>query len=567
MRIVLVNWARIWDGATLGGGVNGYCQALALELARRGHDVISLCGGNAYTAVDPRACRVEIRRHADWMGLRVFEVVNSPVLAPSICQFGDPLAEASSPELERVVAAFFSRIKPEVVHFHNIEGFSAGCVASAKAAGAGVVFSLHNYHTICPQVYLMRGHRRACYSYDDGHACEGCIESPSLDQTRRDRVELTLRGDAPAAASRADALVRQAPPRGRWSLGTLLDSLSTPSSRPTPAALGSPTDADADLTRPIPPPNADERGKTRYLHGELTPRVWPGPHDPEWQPLDNDPVGEPLSTAAPGPYAQRRSAMLAMLASCDRVLAVSEFVRRKFAAMGVPERVLRTVPIGTRIGEVADRHKELVFAPPPIDPASPRPLRLLFIGYNHWYKGLPMLADSLELLTPDYLSRIHLFVYALGGESIEWRFRRLEPRLAALTIHHGYEYHDIPWMCGGKDYGLVPSVWWDNAPQTVFEYLGCGLPVIGANLGGIPDFVHDGVNGLLFRGNDRYALAQTLARTIREPGLAVKLRDGVRPPRSVGDHALEMEQIYHGCVPSRSGEALSGGQTGSRSRS
>lgn len=564
MRIVLVNWARIWDGATLGGGVNGYCQALGLELARREHEVISLCSGNAYT--DVRGGRVDIRRHADWMGLRVFEVVNSPVLAPSLCQFNDPLGEAASPELERAIGAFFTRLRPDVVHFHNIEGFSAGCVAAAKASGAGVVFSLHNYHTICPQVYLMRSHRQPCFSYDEGRACEGCIEAPSPESTRRERVELTLRGDVAGAHAKPEGQsIRHVPPRGRWSLGTLLDSFASPGSR-NAGTLGSSIESEADLSRPMPAPENDDRGKTRYLRGELEPRVWPGPHDPQWQPLENDPVGEPLSVSKPSPYAQRRGSMLAMLASCDRVLAVSEFVRRKFLAMGVPERILTTVPIGTRIAEVADRHKELVFAPPPIDPAHPRPIRLLFIGYNHWYKGLPMLADSLELLTPEYLARIHLYVYALGGESIEWRFRRLEPRLAGLTMHHGYEYHDIPWMCGGKDLGVVPSVWWDNAPQTVFEYLGCGLPVLGANLGGIPDFVHHGVNGLLFRGNDRYDLGRTLAGVIRDPGVLLRLRQGVRPPKSMVDHAAEMEQIYHECVPSRSGEALDGGVTGPRNR-
>src|SRR5688572_28584170 len=97
MRLVFVNWARIWDGASSGGGVNGYVQALALALAARGHEVVSLCGGTAYVADGPGgapgACRIV--RHADWMSVRVFEVVNSPVLAPAIAQFREPAVEAS----------------------------------------------------------------------------------------------------------------------------------------------------------------------------------------------------------------------------------------------------------------------------------------------------------------------------------------------------------------------------------------------------------------------------------------------------------------------------------------
>src|SRR5204863_9515212 len=105
VRIVLVNWAPIRDGAARGGGVNGYTQALALELVRRGHDVVSLCGGMRYDserglsersrAESPGPCRIE--RLDDWRGIAVYEVVNSPVLAPSLDQFREPLGEVSAP--------------------------------------------------------------------------------------------------------------------------------------------------------------------------------------------------------------------------------------------------------------------------------------------------------------------------------------------------------------------------------------------------------------------------------------------------------------------------------------
>src|SRR5205823_3568888 len=153
------------------GGVNGYCQSLALALLRRGHDVCYLSGGTTYTcppgSSEPGPCMV--RRHEDWLGVRVFEVVNSPVVAPSILQFREPLGEVAAPALERELGRFFWALRPDVVHFHNIEGFSTGCVDAARGLscdsqgppaegwfGAAVVYSLHNYHTICPQVYLMK---------------------------------------------------------------------------------------------------------------------------------------------------------------------------------------------------------------------------------------------------------------------------------------------------------------------------------------------------------------------------------------------------------------------------
>jgi glycosyltransferase involved in cell wall biosynthesis len=469
MRIVLVNWARIWDGARKGGGVNGYCQSLALELAARGHEVHSLCSGTAH---EPDSSNRSfgpcfVRHHEDWQGIAVHEVVNSPVVAPAMAQFRDPLGEIAAPELETVLESFWKDVAPDVVHFHNIEGLSAGCVAAAKRGGARVVYSLHNYHTICPQVYLMQGHRRPCFGFDNGHACEGCI--PTVDPNS-ERLRLA--------------------------------SPSEPTKPPAP-------------TRLPPPP-------------------WETIDLPAWRPLLNVIQPETSSAKPPNAYCRRREAMVGVLNSCDRVLAVSDFVRRKFESYGVNAAVIQTQHIGCR----------LVSRPAESKPPIGRPLRIAFTGYHNWFKGLPMLLDSLELLTPEYLRQIDLTLLALNGEQVEPQLRRLQPRLAGLTVRFGYDAAELPGLLSGIDMGIVPSVWWDNAPQTVMEFLACGIPVMAAELGGIPEFVKDGENGLLFRGNDRWDLARRLAWICRERAAIAALRLGIRPPKTMTDHAGELEQVY-----------------------
>lgn len=560
MRIVLVNWAMIWDGATKGGGVNGYCQSLALEFVSLGHDVTYLSSGVTY-APDPADLstpgRCRVRRHEDWLGVRTFEVINSPVLAPSAFQFAEPLPEIASPELEARVSELFSLLRPDIVHFHNIEGFSAGCIAAARDSGASVYYSLHNYHTICPQVYLMQGEHRPCRSFRDGHACVGCVKTGApADEARRRATALVqpafdphaLAAPAPSPALADPPLL----PRLARELKSLVTGESSPP-RPAEAAPPAPQsvaplpgrDLDpASLLAPYPAPGPDDRGQTRFILGDINPPRTFGPADPEWQPLDNDPAPDPPAGLEPTTYAARRLAMTRALSSCDGVLAVSRFVAEKFAALGVDRAKLTTLHIGTRINRVAARHKDCLFEPPPFDQHNPRPVRAVFMGYNNWYKGLPMLADALELMPADELRRLHLFLYAQAGENIEWRFRRLEPRLGGLTMHHGYGYYDIPWMLGGKDLGLVTSVWWDNAPQTVFEFQACGLPILGANLGGIPDFVTDGHNGLLFRGNDRYDLARRLGQIVANPASLFTLRRNVRPPKDISEHARELIDLY-----------------------
>ena len=51
------------------------------------------------------------------------------------------------------------------------------------------------------------------------------------------------------------------------------------------------------------------------------------------------------------------------------------------------------------------------------------------------------------------------------------------------------------------DVFVLPSLQ-DNLPNTVMESLACGTPVIGFNIGGVPDMVTDGETGFLVPAGD-----------------------------------------------------------------
>ncbi len=513
MRIALVNWAKIWHGASRGGGINAYTQSLGLALLERGHEVVSigsgttprLHGGRLAEAGDSSGGSSEsgggtcgeggechARRHADWRGIRVFEIVHSPVRAPSTFQFDRPEAEQSSPELERVFGELLRAVGPDLAHFQSLEGLSGGCVREAKRGGARVVFSLHNYHTVCPQVYLMQGDTRACMDFENGHACVGCHRPAWKEKGRRVKRSGTRR-----VRSARDALV------------------------------------------PLPVLGEDARG------GAVAGGAGEG--DEERIAVSNEARGEPASSRAPNAYALRRGAMIEALNACDRVHAVSSFVARKYEALGVDGSRIVTCTLGTPIVEQVRERVEIVAAPERLGVGG-RPVRVVFLGYHNKAKGLDLLVEALERSEADVLARLHLCVHALGVGSIAHRLRRLEARMARLTLSDGYEREDIPWLLGGADLGVVPSVWWDNGPQTVMEMLACGVPVLGAELGGIPDFVRDGENGLLFRGNDREDLVRRLGEAVLSEGLLDRLRAGVQPPKSLQAHLAEMVGIYEACL-------------------
>jgi glycosyltransferase involved in cell wall biosynthesis len=59
---------------------------------------------------------------------------------------------------------------------------------------------------------------------------------------------------------------------------------------------------------------------------------------------------------------------------------------------------------------------------------------------------------------------------------------------------------------------IVPSIWYENNPMTVIEAFSFGKPVIGAEIGGIPELIQHGKNGYLFTQNDRTSLQNIIEK-------------------------------------------------------
>jgi glycosyltransferase involved in cell wall biosynthesis len=83
----------------------------------------------------------------------------------------------------------------------------------------------------------------------------------------------------------------------------------------------------------------------------------------------------------------------------------------------------------------------------------------------------------------------------------------------------------------------VLSSSWENLPHTVLEALAVGTPVIATAVGGVPEVVHDGENGLLVTPGDPEALAAAMRRFFADDGLRRRLAEAA--PVSVAGYTEE----------------------------
>ncbi len=96
---------------------------------------------------------------------------------------------------------------------------------------------------------------------------------------------------------------------------------------------------------------------------------------------------------------------------------------------------------------------------------------------------------------------------------------------------------------------ILPSECYENAPMAILEAFSRGKPVIGANIGGIPEMIDDGVNGYLFKSGNAEDLRKKLEQFLALPGERITemgraARRKVENEYSVATHYDRLMQAY-----------------------
>jgi glycosyltransferase involved in cell wall biosynthesis len=113
---------------------------------------------------------------------------------------------------------------------------------------------------------------------------------------------------------------------------------------------------------------------------------------------------------------------------------------------------------------------------------------------------------------------------------------------------------DIPALLAASDVFVLSSDW-EGLPLVVIEAMAAGKPVVATAVGGVPELVADGVNGILVPPGDATALAHAMLRMASDPVAAQRL--GVRGRKIARERfdttamARAYENLYRQELPRR----------------
>jgi glycosyltransferase involved in cell wall biosynthesis len=228
------------------------------------------------------------------------------------------------------------------------------------------------------------------------------------------------------------------------------------------------------------------------------------------------------------------------LARVDQFLAPSRFLLERFVEWGIPRAKIAFEDYGqpTVIG-MLERETTRVRD------------RIGFFGQLTPFKGLTVLLEAIKLLVASRsLNPVpHVWIHGSNLEFFPRDFQDTVNRLFRetqdyVTVTGRYDAAQLPRLMANVDWVVVPSIWWENSPLVIQEAFSCGRPVICSDIGGMAEKVANEVNGLHFRANDPFSLAETIARAVSSPGLWETLRRQISPPHSMRQHVATLEHIY-----------------------
>jgi glycosyltransferase involved in cell wall biosynthesis len=125
-----------------------------------------------------------------------------------------------------------------------------------------------------------------------------------------------------------------------------------------------------------------------------------------------------------------------------------------------------------------------------------------FVGRLSCEKGVKTLIDTANSLP--YALKI------IGGGDLKEELTMRAGNNVEFLGHK--QWNEIKDIAGKARFLVIPSEWYENNPLSVIEAQCLGTPVLGANIGGIPELIEAGKTGMLFESRNVNELKEKITQ-------------------------------------------------------
>lgn len=219
-------------------------------------------------------------------------------------------------------------------------------------------------------------------------------------------------------------------------------------------------------------------------------------------------------------------------------------MKRASAVVAVSEEMKRTlIRSGIKSSRVHVIENFMGLATPGRIATNSDSIKLIYVGRLSPEKGCESLIQALANLNNP------CFKLSIVGEGVEKE--KLLALVKKLKLQVQVEFlgfrHDVAQLMSRADALVMPS-FREGQPLTLIEACMIGLPVLASHVGGIPELVHPGRNGLLFAPGNIHQITECLEKFYSERGSlstnALKFKEQLKIRFAPETWAQNTSQIY-----------------------
>lgn len=188
----------------------------------------------------------------------------------------------------------------------------------------------------------------------------------------------------------------------------------------------------------------------------------------------------------------------------DIFIVLSQFSKERFIKYGLPEEKMLTLP--NCINTVQYR------------PSNNSKRYILFFGRLSEQNGISTLVKAM-LRIP----QIELKIAGDGSLMNSLKEFVEENDLKNVSFLGFVKGEPLKKLIAESYFTVFPNHYYHLCPMSILESLALAKPVVGSNLGSVPEFVEDGVDGLLFEPGNSFDLAEKIKYLYQKPLLVKKM--------------------------------------------
>jgi glycosyltransferase involved in cell wall biosynthesis len=164
------------------------------------------------------------------------------------------------------------------------------------------------------------------------------------------------------------------------------------------------------------------------------------------------------------------------------------------------------------------------------NPEKSKLVRLVYVGQIYKSKGLADLLLAVKKVIDNQSDfNLSLDLFGDGNYVAELKNQISELTLSKIVNMRGkVPYSEILKSLSNYDIFVIPSRRKEGFPMTIVEAMFSGLPVIGANIGGIPEAIENESSGLLYESGNIDELSLAITRLLVDSGLRKQMGQNAR---------------------------------------